>query len=366
MVDFPFLPFLIHFRFSHSRPTAVTQFAVLYRFSGVFGICLCIQAFVASAVYRLHLRHRLSTTAVLTSVVMGKGDSSKRPAHKKIRKPAAPPVDQMARTSERIAKKISRAQLALLFTPRSRSRVTSAASSRNTSRARKAKVTIDVSNELANDSNEDFFSSAADDAENEPMKNVSELPKKREVALQKRRLKAKKEALAVAEELRKLDVANGRFLPFISAISTFSVQVASAKQVMNYFNDSRFVAISADYPLVTSRMIADIQHRRINPKDIPRFIADFSAAESRNASKVKNLLQLLKSFKAFCMFVCVATTFFIQMPLALTMCFYRERLVAMFAVWIFDSIANYHHEYVCRAIRIGLNDSEVWRQNHKA
>ena len=48
---------------------------------------------------------------------------------------------------------------------------------------------------------------------------------------------------------------------------------------IDYSSDPRFASLSTDFPQVARKMLADIQQRKFNVKDIPKLMAD-SAADS--------------------------------------------------------------------------------------
>lgn len=289
---------------------------------------------------------------------MAKDKSHKKLNHKKTSKSTAPsPETHTTRSSSRVTKRFTRAHLAVSspFTPRSRSRGASADFSRSTSRAPEHRVATIVSDESGAEASDKFFSDS-EEAENVFMRNegLETTATELEVTGLKIEEIAKRKVHALQKELSSAP------LP-----STFSAALATTEQVVDYFDDPRFVSLFSDYPKVTSRMLTDIQHRELNVKDIPRFTADFAAADAKNPPEVKNMLQLLPSFEVFCQIVCALAPCSVQIPLQLAMSLYRGRLMAMSDVMVFSSILRYHNEFVARAIRTGLDDPNVWRRPYQ-
>ena len=90
-------------------------------------------------------------------------------------------------------------------------------------------------------------------------------------------------------------------------------------------------------------MMADIQHRKFNVKDIPKLTADF-AADSNEVPELKSMNQLIKSFEVFCQIVCVLAPAPVQHPLQLAMALYRIRLLNMVGMSTFSSVQGFHIE----------------------
>ena len=128
--------------------------------------------------------------------------------------------------------------------------------------------------------------------------------------------------------------------------------------------DPWFSSLAADYPMVTPHMLLDIQHRKLNVKDIPKFTASFSSDPSE-APEVKGMLQLMRPFDAFCQIVGELAPAPVQMRLMRAMSLYRGKLVVMASSYTFTSILAWHNEILARKIRIGLDDPDIWRGGHK-
>ena len=177
-----------------------------------------------------------TAVAVTKDKALGKRNNKKSG---KAKRPAKPPPPlrgrdtHATRSSARVTKKSSRALLNASSTPSSRSRVASAASSPNTSKAPERTVII----EDPADEDDEESSSASDDVVMEDSPEPTSLEKK--AAMLRRELTASREM--------------------------------AAEQVVNYSEDPSFGSLARDFPVVTPRMMADIQHRKFNVKEIRPF-----------------------------------------------------------------------------------------------
>ena len=77
------------------------------------------------------------------------------------------------------------------------------------------------------------------------------------------------------------------------------VVVLTLKQIIDYFNNFKFNTLTNKYPIISTRMLYNIQHRKFNVKKIPKFITDF-VFNSKKVFKIKVMLQLLRLFEIFC------------------------------------------------------------------
>ena len=71
--------------------------------------------------------------------------------------------------------------------------------------------------------------------------------------------------------------------------------------------------------------------------------------------------QLIESFEMFCQLVCALAPTPVQQLLQLAMSVYRVRLLGMVSMSTFTSVQGFHMDFTARAIRIGLDDPNVWR-----
>ena len=255
---------------------------------------------------------------------MARDKSHEKANHKRTSKPGAhSPETHAARSTSRVKKRSARAPLAVSspFTPRSR------------------------------------FHGASDSEEAERF-SMSDASKPTAIEIEVARLERVVIAKRRAYNLKKASSST-------PSASTFSAPLATAAQVVEYFNDPRFDSLASHYPMITSRMLKDIQHRELNVKEIPRFTANFTDTDTKNAPEVKNMLQLLRPFEAFCQVVCAFAPSSVQQHLQLAMSLYRGSLMAMSDIFEFSSIHNYHNYFVTRAIRIGLDDPDVWRHPYQ-
>ena len=180
----------------------------------------------------------------------------------------------------------------------------------------------------------------------------------------KKELHAAKEVQRLERELAAFGV-DRRSRPSTPITSTPAISLVTDDHVVDYAEDPRYRPLAAIYPVVTARMMSDIQHRRFNVKDIPKFTADFAAVDSKDAPEVKGMLGLLRPFEVFCQIVLAFAPALARNQLQLAMSLYRGRLMTMSGVSTFTSILSYHNEFVARAIRIGLDDPEVWRRPYQ-
>ena len=137
------------------------------------------------------------------------------------------------------------------------------------------------------------------------------------------------------------------------------------KQIIDYFENSRFDFLIKIFFMITSRMLIDIQHRKFNVKKIFKFFVEFVAIDFKNVLKMKTITQLLRFFEMFCQIVCALISKKKQQFLQLTMSFYRMKLMKLIVVNFHVFILNYHNEFVARLIRINLDDFEFWRQSYQ-
>ena len=192
------------------------------------------------------------------------------------------------------------------------------------------------------------------------------LSEEQNVARLERQVAAATKERALQEELERLKVFNSKFRPFTSLIfmfvslgtSSFSALMIFEDQV-DYNSDFRFASLTGDYPMVTAKMLVDIVRRRLNVRDIPKFTADFASADVRDASKVKNMIQLMRPFEVFCQIVCHLAPAPMQQPLQKSMQQYRDKLMNRASYNTFDSINQYHIEFVARAMKLGLDDPVI-------
>ena len=280
---------------------------------------------------------------------------AKDKSHKQTSKPTAPsPETHATHSRSRVTKRSTRAHLAVSspFTSRSRSRGASAEFSRNTSRTPKRRVAISESDESLTEASEESLS----DSEEAEIVSREDALEPTAMEVEAARLKR---ILIVKTKLHALQKKkSSRTIPLAS---TSSAAPAKAGLVVDYFDDPRLVSLASDYPVVTSRMLTDIQHRTLDVRDISRLTTTFTDIDAKNPPQVKNIIQLLRPFEVFCEIVCALAPSPVQQPLQRAMSLYRGRLMAMSDYMVFSSIFNYHCQFVVRAMRIGLDDPDVWR-----
>ena len=278
----------------------------------------------------------------------------------KAKRPATPPPNTHAtRSSASVAKKSSP-------TPHSRSRVASAASSRNTFKAPKRTVVIE--DPAVEDTEESY--SASHDVVMEDSPEPTALEKK--AAMLRRELVATKKIAEIEAALKAARVTDSRSrhpTPLTSKLSTAMpeghMSLPAAEQVVDSSEDSGFSSLARDFPMDTHRMLADIPHRKFDVKKILRLSAEFAAADSKDAPEMRTITHLIRPFEVFCQTLCALAPERDQQPLQLAMSLYQVRPMELTAVDSHASILNYHNKLVARLIRIGLDDPALWRQPYQ-
>ena len=165
--------------------------------------------------------------------------------------------------------------------------------------------------------------------------------------------------------LKIVKIIDNKFRFFISLIFKLfivmfenHVFLLETKQIIDYFENSRFDFLIKNFLMITSRMLIDIQHRKFNVKKIFKFFVEFVVIDFKNVLKMKTITQLFRFFEMFYQIVCALISKKKQQFFQLTMSFYRVKLMKLIVVNFHVFIFNYYNEFVARLIRINFDDFE--------
>ena len=203
----------------------------------------------------------------------------------------------VTRSSNRVTKKSTKIHLIVSFLIRSRFCVIFTIFSRSIFRAFVRRITIDVIFEMIIDVEKKIFNSK--EFNNVFMQNTSKfIENEIRVTILQKKIIALKTKKVLQKKLTNLNVNDNKFRFFISLIFNFTNQLIvtffiimlSKNWIVDYFANFKFITLIKVYSMITFRLLLNIIQRKLNVKNISKFIFEFVAIDFKNVFEIKNIL----------------------------------------------------------------------------